>query len=103
MRKFVTLQLFILAVTVPAHSQWIVFDPALQAQSILNTAQEVAHMVQQINNQVQQIQQLTAQLNEFKNYEKLFGDPKAVVISTVTPLMNELSRTELGDSLGAIV
>ena len=30
-----------------------------------------------VNNQVQQIQTLTDQLNEFKHYEELFGDPRA--------------------------
>jgi len=103
MKKFIALPFLVQAVVVPVRAQWIVFDPALQTQSILNTAQEVAQMVRQINNQIQQIHQLTEQLSEFKNYEKLFGDPKTVVVSTVTPLMNELRRTELGRSLGTIV
>ena len=52
-----------------------------------------------INNQVQQIQTLTDQLNEFKHYEDLFGDPKAVLLSTVQPLIDDLRKTELGQTL----
>ena len=50
-----------------------------------------------------QIRTLTDQLNEFKHYEQLFGDPRAVVIATATPLLNDLRRTELGQSLGAVM
>ena len=52
-----------------------------------------------INNQVQQIQTLTDQLNEFKHYESLFSDPKAVLLTTVQPLVNDLRKTELGQRL----
>jgi hypothetical protein len=54
-----------------------------------------------INNQVQQIRALTDQLNEFKRYENLFGDPKAVALSTV-PLVNDLRKTELGKTLSEL-
>src|SRR5213592_3568721 len=52
-----------------------------------------------INNQVQQIRTLTDQLSEFKHYEELFGDPKAVLLSTVKPLTDDLRKTELGQTL----
>ena len=52
-----------------------------------------------INNQVQQIQTLTSQLNEFKHYEDLFGDPKSVFLATVKPLTDDLRKTELGQTL----
>ena len=103
MKKLLCITGLGLLLALPARAQWIVFDPTAQVQSILNTAQEVAQMITQIDNQVKQIQQLTDQLNEFKNYEKLFGDPKTIVISTAAPLLNELRRTELGESLGAII
>src|SRR6266850_6709097 len=85
--------------TVSARTQWIVYDPANTVQSVINTAQEIAKFVEMINNQVQQIQKLTDQLNEFKHYESLFGDPKAVLLSTVQPLVNDLRKTELGQTL----
>jgi hypothetical protein len=85
-----------------AHAQYIVFDPTLQIQSIIDTAQEVAQFVTMVENQVTQIQTLTEQLNEFKHYEDLFGDPKAVVVPTIAPLVNDLEHSELGQSLGVI-
>ena len=91
MKKFIALALVTLGITVSARAQWIVFDPTMNVQSILNTAQEVAKFVEMINNQVQQIQTLTDQLNEFKSYKELFGDPNAVVLTAVQPLVKGLS------------
>jgi hypothetical protein len=86
-------------VALSAHAQWAVYDAANTIQSVVNTAQEVAKYVEMINNQVQQIQTLTDQLNEFKHYEDLFGDPKSVLLATVQPLVNDLTKTELGQTL----
>ncbi len=86
-----------------AHAQWAVFDAAVQTQLIVGTAQEVAKYVEMINNQVTQIRMLTDQINEFKHYEGLFGDPKAVVVATAGPLVAELRRTELGTSMQAVM
>ena len=102
MKKFIALALVTLGITVSARAQWIVFDPTMNVQSILNTAQEIAKYVEMINNQVQQIQTLTDQLNEFKHHEDLFGDPKAVVLTTVQPLVNDLRKTEVGETLTAL-
>jgi Domain of unknown function (DUF4141) len=99
MKRLIALTLVTLGITVSARAQWVVFDPTAQIQSIINTAQEVAQFVTMIQNQVQQIQSLTDQLNEFKNYEALFGDPKAVLLSTVQPLIGDLKKTELGQTL----
>ena len=102
MNKFIALALVTLGITVSARAQWIVFDPTMNVQSILNTAQEIAKYVEMINNQVQQIQTLTDQLNEFKHHEDLFGDPKAVLLTTVQPLVNDLRKTEVGETLTAL-
>jgi len=99
MKRLIALTLVTLGITVSARAQWVVFDPTAQIQSIINTAQEVSQFVTMIHNQVQQIQSLTDQLNEFKNYEALFGDPKAVLLSTVQPLIGDLKKTELGQTL----
>jgi len=37
-------------------------------------------------------------LNQFKHCESLFGDPKAVLLTTVQPLVNDLRKTELGET-----
>ncbi len=102
MKQFIALALVTLGITVSTRAQWIAFDPTMNVQSILNTAQEIAKYVEMINNQVQQIQTLTDQLNEFKHYEDLFGDPKAVVLTTVQPLVNDLRKTEVGETLTAL-
>jgi hypothetical protein len=102
MKKFIALALVTLGISVSARAQWIVFDPTMNVQSILNTAQEIAKFVEMINNQVQQIQTLTDQLNEFKHYESLFGDPKAVLLTTVQPLVTDLRKPELGQTLTAL-
>ena len=102
MKRLIALTLVTLGITMSARAQWVVYDPANTVQSVLNTAQEIAKFVEMINNQVQQIQALEDQLNEFKHYESLFGDPKAVVLATVQPLVNDLRKTELGQTLTAL-
>ncbi len=99
MKKFIALTLVAIGVATSARAQWVVYDPTLHTQSILNTAQEIAKYVEMINNQVKQIQSLTDQFNEFKHYEELFGDPKAVLLSAEKPLTDDLRKTELGQTL----
>jgi hypothetical protein len=99
MKKLIALALVTLGVAVSARAQWIVYDPVNNAQQILSAAEDIAKYIQMIENQVQQIQTLTDQLNEFKHYEDLFGDPKAVLLSTVKPLTDDLRKTELGQTL----
>jgi len=99
MKKFIAITLVAIGVATSARAQWVVYDPTLHTQSILNTAQEIAKYVEMINNQAQQIQTLADQLGEFKHYEELFGDPKAIVLSAATPLADDLRKTELGQTL----
>src|SRR5215467_7057649 len=99
MKKLITLTLATLGIAGAARAQWVVYDPAVHTQQIINTAQEIAKYIQMIENQVQQIQTLTDQLNEFKHYEDLFGDPKKVLLTTVQPLVTDLRKTELGETL----
>src|SRR5882724_2318053 len=99
MKKLIALALVTLGVAVSARAQWIVYDPVNNAQQILSAAEDIAKYIQMIENQVQQIQTLTDQLNEFKHYEDLFGDPKSVLLSTVKPLTDDLKKTELGQTL----
>jgi hypothetical protein len=102
MKKLIALALVTIGISLPARAQWIVYDPVNNAQQILAAAAEIAKFVEMINNQVQQIQALNDQLDEFKHYESLFGDPKAVVLSTVNSLTSDLRRTELGETLTAL-
>jgi hypothetical protein len=103
MKKTIALALLTFTVALSARAQWIVYDPTMNVQQILAQAQNIAKYIQMIQNQVQQIQTLTDQLNEFKHYEELFGDPKKVLVSTIAPLVSDLKRSELGESLGVIM
>ena len=99
MKKLIALALLMLGLSIPARAQLIVYDPINNVQQILAAAEDIAKYIEMINNQVQQIKSLTDQLNEFKHYEDLFGDPKAVLLSTVQPLVGDLKKTELGQTL----
>jgi hypothetical protein len=99
MKKTIALTIAILGITASTRAQWIVYDPAMNVQQIIDTAQEIAKYVQMIQNQVQQIQTLTDQLNEFKNYEAVFGNPKNIVLSMVPSLNADLQKIEPGINL----
>ena len=103
MKKIIAIALLALPLAFSARAQWIVYDPVNNAQQILSAAEDIAKYIQMIENQVQQIQSLTDQLNEFKKYEAVFGDPKSVLVSTVAPLVSDLKKSEVGESLGVIM
>jgi len=102
MKRLIALALATVGIGLSAQAQWIVYDPTVNIQQILDQAQNIAKYIEMINNQVQQIQKLTDQLDEFKRYEDLFGDPKAVLLSTVKPLTDDLRKTELGQTLSTL-
>ncbi|MBU6402107.1 MAG: hypothetical protein KGS61_17450 [Verrucomicrobia bacterium] len=99
MKKLIALTFVTVGIGLSAHAQWEVYDPTVHLQLITDTGEELAKYVDMINNQVSQIQTLTSQLNEFKHYEDLFGDPKAVVLPTAQALLGDLRRTEPGQNL----
>jgi hypothetical protein len=92
--------IIIIAIALPlaftARAQYIVYDPKSDLQQILDTAQQIAK-------QVEEIGVLTSQLNEFKNYESLFGNPSQVVLSMVAPLATDLQGVEPGQNLENLV
>ena len=99
MKKLIALALVTLGVAVSARAQLVVYDPVNNVQQIINSVQEIAKFVEVINNQVQQIKALENQLDEFKHYEELFGDPKRVALAMVNSLTGDLRKTELGQTL----
>lgn len=101
MKKLIVITATVGLALTSAHA-FTVYDPKMDANLILQTAQEMAKFAEMINNQVKQIQTLTDQLNEFKHYESLFGDPKAVLLTTVQPLVTDLRKIELGETLTAL-
>ena len=99
MKKSLAVAVITLTAMLSVRAQYIVYDPTLHTQNAVNQAANIAKYIQMINNQVQQIQMLASQLTEFKHYEDLFGDPKSVLLATVQPLVSDLTKTELGQTL----
>jgi len=89
--------------TSTVRAQWIVYDPAMNTQQILDTAQEIAKYVEMINNQVQQITTLQNQLNSVNHYIDLFGDPANIKVAALATLSNDLLKSEAGQNLNALV
>lgn len=103
MKKLIAAALIALPLAFSARAQWIVYDPTMNIQQILDQAENIAKYVTMIDNQVQQINTLTSQLNEFKNYESLFGNPSQVALSMVAPLAADLKSLEPGQNLENLV
>ncbi len=103
MKKLIITTLIALPLAFSARAQWVVYDPTVNMEQIIEQAENIAKYIQMIDNQVQQIQTLTSQLTEFKHYEDLFGDPKAVVLSMVAPLSADLKSLEPGLNLENLV
>ena len=99
MKKLIAIAAIALPLAFSACAQWIVYDPTMNIQQVLNEAKNMAEYVQMVNNQVQQIQTITSQLTEFKNYEAVFGNPGKVVLSMVAPLESDLQKLEPGKNL----
>lgn len=90
----------LLGFSFPAARALTVYDPAVHAQQIIGTAQEIAKFVEMINNQVQQIDQLTEQVETLHHYVELFGDPSTFAPKSIEPLTADLIRGEVGLTLG---
>jgi type IV secretion system protein VirB5 len=103
MKKLIAITAVLLPLAFSARAQWIVYDPTMNVQQILDQAENIAKYVQMIDNQVQQIQTLSDQLSEFKNYENLFGNPSQVALSMVPALDSDLQNTEPGQLLENLV
>ena len=100
MKAILTLLAASLLVTTTSHGQWVVYDPTVHTQQILDQAQNIAKYVEMVNNQIQQINTLTSQLQELQKYNEAFGNPaKLLNIQGVGGLVNDLRRTELGQSI----
>jgi len=103
MKKLIITALIALPLAFSARAQWIVYDPTMNIEQILDEAESIAKYVQMIDNQVQQIQTLGQQLSEFKNYESLFGNPSQVTLPMVSALDTDLQSLEPGLNLENLV
>jgi P-type conjugative transfer protein TrbJ len=76
--------LTIAAVSVPAHAQWIVFDPTNYAQNVLTAAREL----QQVNNEIQSLEnQATSLINQARNLASL-------PYSSLAQLQQQITQTQ---------
>ena len=103
MKKLIITTLVALPLAFSARAQWIVYDPTMNIEQILDEAESIAKYVTMIDNQVQQIQTLGQQLSEFKNYESLFGNPSQVTLPMVSALDTDLQSLEPGLNLENLV
>jgi hypothetical protein len=103
MKRLIAIIAVALPLAIPAHAQFIVFDPTVNVEQILDEAENLAEDAIMIDNEVNQIETLGDQLSEFKNYESLFGSPSSVSLSMVAPLDTDLTATEPGQSLENLV
>ena len=103
MKKLIVTALIALPLAFSARAQFIVYDPTMNIEQILDEAESIAKYVTMIDNQVQQIQTLGQQLSEFKNYESLFGNPSQVTLPMVSALDTDLQSLEPGLNLENLV
>lgn len=86
-----------------ANAQYIVYDPTLHTQNMIDQAANLTKYVEMIDNQIQQIDTLTSQLQELQHYSQVFGDPSQIVnIVGVNGLVQDLQKTGAGQSIGAL-
>jgi predicted nucleic acid-binding Zn-ribbon protein len=102
MKKLIALALITVGIGLSARAQEVVYDPVMNIEQIIDEAENIAKYITMIENQVEQIEKLTDQLNEFKHYEQLFGDPGSVLLSTVQPLLDDLKKSEAGQTLNSL-
>ncbi|HSY43434.1 MAG TPA: hypothetical protein VK811_05950 [Candidatus Acidoferrum sp.] len=103
MKKLIALTAVTLSLAFSAHAQFIVYDPTVNIEQILDEAENLAEYAEMIDNEVQQITTLGDQLSEFKNYESLFGNPSQVTLSMVPALDSDLQGLEPGQDLENLV
>jgi hypothetical protein len=86
--------------TIRVNAQWVVYDPTVHTQQILDQVEDLAKYVEMINNQVEQIQRLNSQLQELQQYNKAFGDPAQILnITGVGGLVRDLQKTPVGKTI----
>ncbi len=103
MKRIIIITAVALPLAFSVRAQVIVYDPTSNVQQIVDEAENLAEFASMIDNQVQEIQTLTSQLNQFENYESLFGNPSQVVLSMVAPLATDLQSLETGVNLENLV
>jgi hypothetical protein len=103
MKQLITIVAIALPLAFNARAQWIVYDPAINAQQIAAEVKNMAQYVQMVDNQVQQISQLTQQIQQLQQYNKEFGDPSKILnVIGVSAVTADLTQTPLGETISAV-
>jgi len=77
--------------SVPAHAQWIVFDPTNFSQNVLTAAREL----QQVNNEIQSLEnQATSLINQAKNLASLPYSSLAQLEQSITQTQQLLAQAQ---------
>src|SRR5271156_6448762 len=103
MKTFLTIVILGLLAALQVRAQYIVYDPTMNVQQIIDQAENIAKYVQMVDNQVQQIQQLTAQLQQLQQYNKAFGDPSVIVnVNGANALVSDLQQPVAGQNIATL-
>ncbi|HTS18512.1 MAG TPA: hypothetical protein VMP11_13140 [Verrucomicrobiae bacterium] len=87
----------------PSRAQYVVYDPTMNMQQIIDEAQSIAKYVQMIDNQVQQINTLSSQLQQLQQYNAAFGNPAQILtLAGFTGLITDLQDAGVGQPLGIL-
>ena len=98
-----SLLILVLAGLAPSvRAAWVVFDPTVNAQLIMSTAQEVAKFVEVIGKQVEQLRSLQEQVNTLHHYVDLFGDPARVRPASLPDVARDLNTPPAGLGLDGL-
>lgn len=103
MKKLIAVIAIGLPLAFSAHAQFIVYDPTVNIEQILDEAENLAEYAEMIDNEVQQITTMGDQLSQFENYENLFGNPGSVNLPMVSALDSDLQSVEPGQNLENLV
>ena len=103
MKTIFCLVISVFVAVLAARAQYIVYDPTMNAQQILDQAANIAKYAEMVNNQVQQIQQLTAQLQQLQQYNLAFGTPSLIVnVPGTSGLVVNLQQPVVGQPITAL-
>jgi len=103
MKRILTVITAALLCAASSRAQYVVYDPALHAQSIINEAENIAKFVMMIDNQVQQISTMTSQLQQLQQYNQAFGTPSQILnLAGFTSLISDLGDTGVGQAVGQL-
>jgi hypothetical protein len=103
MKRVLTVITAALLCATSSRAQYIVYDPTMNVQQILDEAQNIAKFVMMIDNQVQQISTMTSQLQQLQQYNQAFGTPSQILnLAGFTSLISDLGDTGVGQAVGQL-